>query len=113
MTSAIGMLYGKIGKITQIKNVENGFVVAENTKNSLIYSQDKNQVVACIGLENMLVVSMRDAVLVANKNESQNVKKIVNMLKEKKYDQGVSQKKDFRPWGNFGLTNEEDFHVKI
>ena len=62
----------------------------------------------------MLVVSMRDAVLVANKNESQNVKKIVNMLKEKKYDQGVSQKKDFRPWGNFeSLLIEEDFHVKI
>ena len=58
--------------------VQNGLVVTEKTKNSLIYSHDKNQVVACIGLENMLVISMRDAVLITNKNESQNVKKLLD-----------------------------------
>ena len=88
------MLFGKIGMIYQKNNlVQNGLVVTEKTKNSLIYSHDKNQVVACIGLENMLVISMRDAVLITNKNESQNVKKIVGLLKQKKIDQGEMQRK--------------------
>ena len=59
----------------------NGRVLVQDTKDSLIRSEDK--LVVGIGLENIVIVETKDAVLVANNKSSQRVKNIVSLMKEK------------------------------
>ena len=54
-----------------------------------------------INLNNLVVVETNDAVLVANKDYTQRVKEIVHYLKKNEYDEGVENKKMYRPWGSF------------
>ncbi len=93
--------------------VESDSVYTLKSKNSLLLSHDKNQVIGAVGIENLVVVSTRDAILVANKDASQDVKKIVETLILDKKLQGKNHRIDYRPWGNFeSLINEKNFQVK-
>ncbi|MEC3793599.1 mannose-1-phosphate guanylyltransferase, partial [Clostridioides difficile] len=51
-----------------------------DTKNSIIYSDDK--LISTIGISDLIVVSTNDAVMVCRKDKAQDVKKIVEQLKE-------------------------------
>lgn len=61
--------------------VERGNHLGLDNKNCLVYAQDR--LIATIGLENIIVVDTPDATLICNKNRSQEVKKIIDKLKEK------------------------------
>lgn len=74
---------------------------ALNCKNVLLRSEDPNMQVVGLGLEDIIVVAMQDAVLVAHKENSQDVKSIVTDLKKRKIKQAETYPKDFRPWGWF------------
>jgi mannose-1-phosphate guanylyltransferase / mannose-6-phosphate isomerase len=96
----------------------NSIVASKNTtiidcKNSLIRSEDETIEVVGIGLKNIITIAMKDAVLVADMSRSQDVKKVVDMLKDKKAIQATHLPKDHRPWGWFeSLTINDKFHVK-
>ena len=82
-------------------------------KNSLLRSENNNQEIVGLGLEDIVAISMPDAVLVANKNKSQDVKKVVEYLKSKKISQSEIFIKDHRPWGSFEILSEGvNFKVK-
>lgn len=66
-------------------NYVSGKVLMKDTTNSLIYSNDK--LVATIGLENVIVVSTEDAVLICQRGKSQDVKEIVEQLKRKQMNE--------------------------
>jgi len=66
---------------------------------SLLRSETPGQQVVGIGLEDMLVVAMSDAVLVAPKAQAQRVKEAVAALKAKGVSQAVQLPRDYRPWG--------------
>jgi len=86
---------------------------AIDCENSLIRSEDDSIEVVGIGLKNIIAVAMKDAVLVADMSKSQDVKKAVDILKEKKASQATQFPKDHRPWGWFeSLTLDEKFQVK-
>jgi mannose-1-phosphate guanylyltransferase/mannose-6-phosphate isomerase len=86
---------------------------AIDCENSLIRSEDDSIEVVGIGLKNIITVAMKDAVLVADMSKSQDVKKAVDILKEKKASQATQFPKDHRPWGWFeSLTIDEKFQVK-
>ena len=89
----------KISKKDFNGNSLNGRVLAHNTKDSIIRSEDK--LVVGIGLENIVIVETRDAVLVANTKDSQNVKNIVSLMKEKGFNEAQYHKIVYRPWGSF------------
>jgi mannose-1-phosphate guanylyltransferase/mannose-6-phosphate isomerase len=74
---------------------------ALNCKNVLLRSEDPNMQVVGLGLEDIIVVATRDAVLVAQKEHLQDVKSIVTDLKKRKIKQAETYPKDFRPWGSF------------
>ena len=68
---------------------------------------------ACLGLEDIVVVETPDAVLVANKANVQEIKSIVNDLKSDGRTQHQTHRKVFRPWGAYeGIDNGERFQVK-
>ena len=91
-------------------NAVKGKVLLEGTKDSLIRSEDK--LVVSIGLKNIILIETRDAVLVANKKDSQKIKGIVNLLNEKGLIEGKQHKKVYRPWGYY-LSIEESNRWQI
>ncbi len=72
---------------------------AIDCSDTLLRSEAEGQVVVGIGLENMIVVAMPDAVLVAAKDRAQDVKKAVDLLKLKGARQAETLPRDYRPWG--------------
>jgi mannose-1-phosphate guanylyltransferase/mannose-6-phosphate isomerase len=81
--------------------------------NSLLRSENSNQHVVGIGLEDIIAVVMPDAVLVAHKDRAQDVKKSVALLKKKGIAEAETFPKDHRPWGWFeSLVIGGRFQVK-
>lgn len=60
---------------------EKGWHLGIDTKDCLLISEKR--LIATVGVENLIIIETKDAVLVCNKEKSQDVKKIVNLLKEK------------------------------
>ena len=102
----------EISKKDSEGNVIQGNVISENTRDSLLSSQSR--LITVIGLQNIVVVETKDAILIANKEESQKVKNIVNFLKGKNIPQGVEHQKCYRPWGTYeSLVKEDSWQVKL
>ena len=80
-------------------NVLVGDIFLEKTSNC--YLRGENKLVVGLGLSNLIVVDTYDALLVANKELSQDIKGIVSKLMDKKYDEAKVHKKIFRPWGHY------------
>lgn len=80
-------------------NALKGDIKLFKTKNSIIHSDDK--LVASIGINNLVIVSTRDVVLVADKNYSQDVKFIVNKIKDETRYEWEFHNEVHRPWGKF------------
>ncbi len=94
------------------KNYIKGKVISENTKNS--YLRSESRLLVGIGLDNLIVVETNDAVLVADKDQSQLVKNIVRKLKEQKIIEGQNHKKVLRPWGHYiSIVNDKRWQVKL
>ncbi len=92
-------------------NVTSGDVLLEETTNCLIRSEDT--LVATIGLDEMIVIETADAVLVAPLDRSQDVKKIVNRIKEQGRAEVYTHTTVYRPWGSYTtLEIHERFQIK-
>ncbi len=88
-----------------------GDVSALKTKNCYINS--RNCLVSTIGVENLIIIALKDVVLVANKNCSQDVKEMFENLKKQKREECDTHTKVLRPWGSFETIDVEDrFKVK-
>lgn len=92
-------------------NVSQGDVMLHDCHNMLVMSEDR--LVACVGVEDMVVVETPDAILVAHMSRTQDVKKIVDGLKHAGRPEGQLHRKIFRPWGWYnGVDAGERFQVK-
>lgn len=92
-------------------NVLRGDTIAENTTNSLIHAE--HRLVSVLGLEDIVVIETSDAVLVANKNKVQDIKKIVEKLKQSKRPEVDAHRKMYRPWGSYdSIDNGSRYQVK-
>ncbi len=85
-----------------------------DSKDSLLWSDSDDQVLMGIGLENIIAVAMSDAVLVADKSKSQEIKSIIKTLKNRNQRQASDHSFEQRPWGYFKtIIKDKNFHVKI
>lgn len=92
-------------------NVTSGDVLLSNSTNSLVHASSR--LVSTVGLDNVIVVETADAVLVANRNQSQDVKLIVNQLEAQQREEKNLHRKVARPWGWYDSVDEgERFKVK-
>ncbi|MDV6340825.1 mannose-1-phosphate guanylyltransferase/mannose-6-phosphate isomerase [Nitrosomonas sp. Is24] len=92
-------------------NVAKGDVLLNDCKNTLAISESR--LVTCVGIENVIVVETPDAVLVVHKDKTQDVKLVVDMLKQQGRPEGKLHRKVFRPWGWYdGIDVGERFQVK-
>ncbi len=92
-------------------NVSEGDVVLEDVKNTYTYSS--NRLVSVIGVSNLVIVDTQDALLVADKRQTHNIKKIVARLNNDKRSEVDNHRKLFRPWGYYdSVDSGEGFQVK-
>jgi mannose-1-phosphate guanylyltransferase/mannose-6-phosphate isomerase len=88
-----------------------GDVLVEDSRNCLLISD--HRLVACLGLDDVIVVETPDAVLVTNKANTPNIKRIITRLKDENYAQTDSHRKVYRPWGHYdSVDSGEHFQVK-
>ncbi|MFU2488960.1 mannose-1-phosphate guanylyltransferase/mannose-6-phosphate isomerase [Thauera sp. WH-1] len=92
-------------------NAARGEVLFEDSHNTLVHAGSR--LVAAIGCEDMVVVETPDAVMVAHKGRTQDVKKIVARLKAEGRSLTQSHRKVYRPWGWYdSIDAGERFQVK-
>jgi len=92
-------------------NVTRGDVVTVDSRDCLLFSSDR--LVAVVGLEGHVVIETKDAVLVAPKARVQDVKLLVNRLKEQGRSEPGLHREVFRPWGSYdSIDNGDRFQVK-
>jgi len=103
-----------LSEIMQLDSAGNyieGDCYIHSTQNSFLLSHGR--MIAAVGLKDTIVVETADAVLVANKNNSQDVKEIVNALKKEDREQLQSHTKVYRPWGFYQTVDSgKRFQVK-
>ena len=101
----------QVGKQDAEGNVTSGDALLANTKNSLVHASSR--LVSAVGVENLIIVETADAVLVADRKNSQDVKSIVNQLEQQKREEKNLHRKVARPWGWYDSVDEgERFKVK-
>ncbi|MBN5273108.1 mannose-1-phosphate guanylyltransferase/mannose-6-phosphate isomerase [Serratia marcescens] len=88
-----------------------GDVLQHGSTNNYIRAEHK--LVATVGVDNLVVVETKDAVLIANKDKVQDVKEIVNHLKRSKRPESKQHREVYRPWGQHDAIAQGDrFQVR-
>lgn len=80
-------------------NVSNGDVIHCNSRNCFVHGDDR--LVATVGLEDVVIVDTKDALLVADKKSVQDVKVVVSELKKVGRSELKTHREVFRPWGKY------------
>lgn len=92
-------------------NFTHGDVIEQDTTNSYIYSSAG--LVATVGVDNLVIINTKDALLVADKNNVQDVKKIYEQLHASGRTECVSHKEIYRPWGHYERIDQgQGFEVR-
>jgi mannose-1-phosphate guanylyltransferase/mannose-6-phosphate isomerase len=100
-----------IGEKDAAGNVSSGDVLSHKTSNS--YIRAEHRLVATVGLDNIVVVETNDAILVAAKDQVQDVKKIVELLKAQGRSEVMQHRHVYRPWGVYdSIDNGDRYQVK-
>ncbi|MEX5686816.1 mannose-1-phosphate guanylyltransferase/mannose-6-phosphate isomerase [Pseudomonas silesiensis] len=92
-------------------NVFKGDVLDQNSRNTYVHADSR--LVATVGLEDLVIVETKDAILVAHKDHVQDVKKIVEQLKLDSRDEHINHREVYRPWGTYdSIDNGHRYQVK-
>lgn len=88
-----------------------GDVLSFDTRNTLV--QSHHRLVATVGIEDLVVVETKDAVLVAHRDQCQQVKQVVQQLQAEQREEFVSHPLVSRPWGHYDTVDRgERYQVK-
>jgi mannose-1-phosphate guanylyltransferase / mannose-6-phosphate isomerase len=92
-------------------NASVGDVIAQDSRNTLVHASSR--LVSVVGLDDVVVIETADAVMVADRSRSQDVKKIVNALEASKRNEHTLHRKVHRPWGWYdSIDSGARFQVK-
>ena len=88
-----------------------GDAILHDCHDSLV--QAESRLVMGVGIDNLVIVETKDAVLVADKSRSQDVKHVVDRLQAEGRKETALHREVFRPWGSYdSLENADGFQVK-
>jgi mannose-1-phosphate guanylyltransferase/mannose-6-phosphate isomerase len=92
-------------------NSTHGDVMTTDTEGSFVHAESR--LVTTVGVRDLVIVETQDAVLVADKSQSQEVKQIVERLKNEQREEENFHRIVYRPWGSFDSVDEgEGYKVK-
>jgi mannose-1-phosphate guanylyltransferase/mannose-6-phosphate isomerase len=101
----------QFGEKDQNGNLIQGDAILEASENNLIHSS--HRLVSAVGVNNLVIIETADAVMVADRSQSQHVKKIVSQLSDQAREEHVLHRKVSRPWGWYDTIDAGDrFKVK-
>ena len=93
-------------------NVICGDVIEYKSKNS--YLRSENKLIAAVGVNDLIVVETKDAVLVADRNSVDQVKFVIQKLKDVGRTEVDTNREVFRPWGRFdSISTGDGYQVKV
>ncbi len=92
-------------------NVLKGDVLAQASRNTYVHAE--HRLVATVGVEDLVVVETKDAILVAHKDHVQDVKKVVESIKADGRHEHINHREVYRPWGVYdSIDNGQRYQVK-
>jgi mannose-1-phosphate guanylyltransferase/mannose-6-phosphate isomerase len=92
-------------------NVIKGDVITVNSKNCYLHSDSR--LISTIGVNNLVIVDTKDAILIANKDDVQDIKTVVKTLKDNNRAEATQHRLVYRPWGHYdSIDIGERFQVK-
>lgn len=94
----------QVGESDDDGNVTSGDTILAYTKNTLVHSSSR--LVTTVGVDNLVIIETADAILIADKSQSQHVKKIVNQLIQDNRQEDTLHRKVHRPWGWYDSIDE-------
>lgn len=97
-----------VTKKDEFGNAVSGDVLTVDTKNTFLHSSSR--LVATVGVHDLVIVETADAVMVAAKDQVQNVNAIVQQLKSQNRSEANIHRKVYRPWGHYELIDVGDRH---
>ena len=83
-----------------------------DSNNTIIHSED-GKLVVTVGIDNVIIIDTKDALLVCKKGQSQKVQEVVALLKEKGDIRTDYHLQDYRPWGSYTILEEEKNTFKV
>jgi mannose-1-phosphate guanylyltransferase len=93
-------------------HIANCQAILEDTQNCMIMGEQE-RMIATLGVEDLVIVDTKDALLVANKNSIQDVKKVVTAVKKADGKHDEFHRVVYRPWGHYdSIDNGERHQVK-
>ena len=87
-------------------NAIHGDVILHETNNSYIRTDEK--LVTAIGVDDLIIVSTKDAVMVTHKDSVQDVKIITQKLKAESRSEWKVHREVYRPWGKYDCIDSDD-----
>ena len=72
------------------------------------FVQGEDRLVAAVGVENLVIVDTGDAVLVADREQAQDVKQVVEHLADLEHEAATFHKTVHRPWGSYTVLEDAD-----
>lgn len=92
-------------------NVCHGDVIQHQTHNSYVYAE--SGLVTTVGVKDLVVVQTKDAVLIADRSQVQDVKKVVEQIKGDGRREHHIHREVYRPWGKYDSIDAGDrYQVK-
>ena len=92
-------------------NASRGDVQLQDTRDSLIFGD--RRLIATLGVDDLVIVDTDDALLVADRSRSQDVREVVEDLKRANRSEHLSHRRVYRPWGYYESVDAgERFQVK-
>jgi mannose-1-phosphate guanylyltransferase len=100
-----------ISKKDENGNSAHGDVLLQNSNNSYIRSDEK--LVAVVGIDDLVIVDTKDALMVAHRDSVQDAKIIAQQLKSQSRTEWESHREVYRPWGKYDSVDSGDgYQVK-
>ena len=105
----------ELGNVTAGQNEEN--FILQGSENCYVYgsanTEGSGRLIATLGVENLVIIDTPDALLVANKDKVQDIKKIVAKIKESGRTHHHQHRQVYRPWGVYdSIDNGKRYQVK-
>lgn len=81
-----------------------GDAIDVDSRDTLVFTQDK--LVATIGVNNLMIINTPDAVLVADKSQAQQVKKVIARIEQDNRTEHLQHREVYRPWGCYDSVDQ-------
>ncbi|PWQ95846.1 mannose-1-phosphate guanylyltransferase/mannose-6-phosphate isomerase [Leucothrix pacifica] len=101
----------EVGQQDAQQNVLHGDVLTHQAKGNLVHAE--HRLVTLVGVDDLVVVETKDAVMVAHRDKVQHVKHVVGQLKDQQRSEASIHREVNRPWGSYDCIDEGGrFQVK-